>query len=77
MWETALDYAIKSGMGIFTILFVALLWWVLSTNDQREKRYMALADKLSTDLGDRLTSVERDLEALPHKVAESIRAWRD
>lgn len=75
--EQALSYAIEKGFGLFAVLFIALLWWVLSTNDQREKRYMALADKLSTDLGDRLSSVERDLEALPHKVAESIRTWRD
>jgi len=72
--QPVLDYAIKSGMGIFTILFVALLWWVLSTNDQREKRYQGLVDKVTTDLGSRMTAVERNMEALPGRVADAIRA---
>lgn len=72
--QPVLDYAIKSGMGIFTILFIALLWWVLKANDAREARYQSLVDKVTTDLGGRMTAVERDVEALPGRVADAIRA---
>ncbi|MGE5589189.1 MAG: BhlA/UviB family holin-like peptide [Bacillota bacterium] len=71
--ETVLEYAMKSGMGIFTILFIALLWWVLKANDAREVRYQSLVDKVTTDLGGRMTAVERDVEALPGRVADALR----
>lgn len=38
--ETVLQYVIKEGFGIFAILFIALLAWVLNTNDKRETRYI-------------------------------------
>ena len=50
MWETIIDYAIKSGAGLFTLLFIALLVWVLKTNDKREQRYIGITEKLAASL---------------------------
>ncbi len=44
-----------SGAGVFAVLFVALLSWVLKTNNDRENRYISTIDKL----GERLAVVER------------------
>lgn len=50
MWETIIDYAIKSGAGLFALLFIALLVWVLKTNDKRERRYIGITEKLAASL---------------------------
>lgn len=50
MWEKLIDYAISSGAGIFAILFVGLLAWVLKTNNDREVRYIGITEKLAASL---------------------------
>jgi hypothetical protein len=50
MWEVILDYAINSGAGLFTLLFIGLLVWVLRTNDKREQRYISITEKLANSL---------------------------
>lgn len=39
------DKVIKNG--IFAVLFVSLLYYVMSSNDEREKRYQNTIDKLN------------------------------
>ena len=50
-----MKYAMNTGAGVFTVLFIALLAWVLKTNNERENRYIATIDKL----GERLAVVEK------------------
>ena len=50
MWEKLFDYTITSGAGIFAILFVVLLAWVLKTNNDREIRYIDITQKLAESL---------------------------
>lgn len=66
--ELVLDYAIKSGLGIFAVLFIALLAWVLRTNDNRENRYLNVIDRLGEkidqkvdNLGARVGCLEKDV----------------
>ena len=53
-----IEYAIQSGAGIFTVLFVVLLAWVLKTNNEREHRYINIIDKLSDSLTGDLKEVK-------------------
>ena len=55
LWEESMKYAMNTGAGVFTVLFIALLAWVLKTNNERENRYIATIDKL----GERLAVVEK------------------
>ena len=66
--ESVLDYGLKAGVGIFGLLFIALLAWVLRTNDSRENRYLNVIDKLGDKiddkvdkLGARVGNVEKDV----------------
>ncbi|MEK5171831.1 BhlA/UviB family holin-like peptide [Heyndrickxia sp. FSL W8-0496] len=63
LWELFTDAA--SLYGLPFALFIALLLWVLYTNNQRENRYIAREDKyvnviqtLSEDVKERLTKIE-------------------
>jgi len=56
--EKVLEYAAQSGAGIFAVLFVALLAWVLRTNDNREHRYINIIDKLSDSLAGELKDIK-------------------
>lgn len=55
LWEESMKYAMNTGAGLFAVLFIALLAWVLKTNNERENRYIATIDKL----GERLAVVEK------------------
>ena len=47
----AMEMLLNSGGEItFTALFVALLWYVMKTNDKREEQYRATIDSLSKAL---------------------------
>ena len=47
----ALETLLTNGGEItFTALFVALLWYVMKTNDKREEQYRATIDSLSKAL---------------------------
>lgn len=39
------DKVVKNG--VFAVLFVSLLYYVMTSNDQREKRYLDTIDKLN------------------------------
>ena len=47
----AMEMLLNSGGEItFTVLFVALLWYVMKTNDKREEQYRLTIDSLSKAL---------------------------
>jgi len=66
--EQALTYAINSGAGIFAVLFIALLAWVLRANDQRENRYLNVIDKLGDKIDDRVTVIDGKVDRLKEDV---------
>lgn len=61
MWEKLLDYAIASGAGIFAILFILLLAWVLKTNNDREIRYISITEKLAVSLSC-VENIQKDVD---------------
>jgi archaellum component FlaC len=67
--EQAVKYAIESGAGIFAVLFIILLGWVLRTNDQRENRYLNVIDKYGDKIDDRVTVIDGKVDNLQKDVA--------
>lgn len=58
--DKVLDYAIRSGAGLWAVLFVVLLTWVLKTNDSRERRLIAVVEKQATALS-KIDSIADDV----------------
>lgn len=50
--------------GLFAVLFVALLFYVLRYNERREERLMSCLEKLTIDVGE----IKSDIEDLKEKV---------
>ncbi len=50
--------------GLFAVLFVALLFYVLKHNETREERLMTCLEKLTLDVGE----IKSDIEDLKEKV---------
>lgn len=50
--------------GLFAVLFVALLFYVLRYNEKREERLMACLERLTADVGE----IKSDIEDLKEKV---------
>ena len=55
---------IAASQGLFAVLFVALLFYVLRHNEKREERLMACLESLTQDVGD----IKSDIEELKGKV---------
>lgn len=53
-----------ASQGIFAVLFVALLFYVLRHNERREERLMTCLEKLTIDVGE----IRNDIEDLKGKV---------
>ena len=53
-----------ASQGLFAVLFVALLFYVLRYNEKREERLMTCLEKLTTDVGE----IKSDIEDLKEKV---------
>jgi len=68
--DQVFEYAVKSGAGLFTVLFIALLAWVLRTNDQRENRYLDVIDKYGDKIDDKVTAVDGKVENLGRDMQE-------
>lgn len=68
--EQVLAYAIKGGAGLFAVLFIALLAWVLKTNDQRENRYLNVIDKCTDILDAKVTCIDGRVVGLEKDMAE-------
>lgn len=55
---------LAASQGIFAVLFVALLFYVLRHNERREERLMDCLERLATDVGE----IKNDIEILKEKV---------
>ena len=53
-----------ASQGLFAVLFVALLFYVLRHNERREERLMSCLEKLTIDVGE----IKSDIEDLKEKV---------
>ena len=53
-----------ASQGLFAVLFVALLFYVLRYNERREERLMTCLEKLTSDVGE----IKSDIEDLKEKV---------
>ena len=53
-----------ASQGLFAVLFVGLLFYVLRYNERREERLMSCLEKLTTDVGE----IKSDIEDLKEKV---------
>lgn len=53
-----------ASQGLFAVLFVALLFYVLKTNEHREERLMTCLERLTEDVGE----IRDDIEDLKGKV---------
>lgn len=59
---------ILNGNGYTPFLFAALLWWVLKTNDEREKRYINIVDTRLTSVEEKVDSQDMKLDRILEKV---------
>ena len=55
---------LAASQGLFAVLFVALLFYVLRYNEKREERLMTCLEKLTQDVGE----IKSDIEELKGKV---------
>jgi predicted PurR-regulated permease PerM len=53
-----------ASQGLFAVLFVALLFYVLRHNERREERLMSCLERLTADVGE----IKSDIEDLKEKV---------
>ena len=53
-----------ASQGLFAVLFVGLLFYVLRYNERREERLMSCLEKLTIDVGE----IKSDIEDLKEKV---------
>jgi hypothetical protein len=53
--------------GIFAVLFVFLLWWILNENSKREGRYQTTIDKLADKL-DIIDLIQKDVTEIKIKI---------
>lgn len=66
--EQVLTYAINSGAGVFAVLFIALLAWVLKTNNDREVRYLGVIDKYGDQIYGQITVTDGKVDRLKEDV---------
>lgn len=55
---------LAAGQGLWAILFVALLFYVLKYNEKREERLMSCLERLTEDVGE----IKNDIEDLKGRV---------
>lgn len=58
---------LAASQGIFAVLFVALLFYVLKHNERREERLMVCLESMAHDVGE----IKNDIEILKEKVGVS------
>jgi hypothetical protein len=68
--EQILSYAINAGAGLFTLLFIALLIWVLRANDNRENRYLGVIDKYGDVINKKVDCVDGRVQGLEKDMVE-------
>lgn len=78
MWDSIAEYAIKNQVGLWALLFIAMLGttvtlvrWVLKTNNERETRYIGVIDTQAKalsnfkNMADDVADIKRWLEPKP------------
>lgn len=60
----AIEYVIQSGTGVFSVLFVCLLAWVLKTNNDREKRLQSIIEENQRFVVGALRDVRGDIKEI-------------
>lgn len=63
---------IAATQGLWAVLFVGLLFWVLRENAKRESSYQTLLQDLTSKLGI-LETVQRDVGEIKQTVSEFVR----
>jgi hypothetical protein len=63
---------VAATQGLWALLFVALLFWVLRENAKREDNYQQLLQDLTSKLGI-LKDVQRDVGEIKQTVSEFVR----
>lgn len=58
----ALEYALQTGTGIFSVLFICLLAWVLKTNNDREHRYQRIIEENQRLISEVMTPLKTDIK---------------
>jgi len=58
---------LAASQGLFAVLFVALLFYVLRHNERREERLMVCLESMAHDVGE----IKNDIEILKEKVGAS------
>ena len=57
---------LAASQGVFAVLFVALLFYVLRYNEKREERLMSCLERLTEDVGE----IKSDIEDLKGRVLQ-------
>ncbi len=56
-----------SSQGLWALLFVMLLFYVLKTNEKRENKLQSIIDKLADKLG-LVEKMQKDIEEIKEKI---------
>lgn len=59
---------ILSEQGFIYALFTGMLIWVFKTNNERETRYIATIDNLTTNVSDKIGVIEDDISEIKELV---------
>lgn len=54
--------------GIFAVLFVTLLFYVLKNNEKRETQYQNIIDKLATTINGEIISIKENIKQIVDKI---------
>lgn len=69
----ALEYALQTGTGIFSVLFICLLAWVLKTNNDRERRYQRIIEENQQVISEVMTSLKDDVSDIKRWIEREVR----
>ena len=67
MWEEIVNLAIQNGL--FAVLFLGLLIFVLKDSNKREKKYQQTIESLNKHL-DIVEDIEKNVEDIKQKITE-------
>ena len=70
LMERAVHMAIESGAGLWAVLFILLLSWVLKTNNDREIRYQQIIERNQQVISEILYPLRQDVSEIKRLVGE-------
>lgn len=70
LMERAVHMAIESGAGLWAVLFILLLSWVLKTNNDREIRYQQIIERNQKVISEVLYPLRQDVNEIKRLVGE-------